>query len=169
MGGTEVNTSNFRIDEIQDAVDRYLHIRQDIDAGDDTWASMANVFTDDVVYVDPAWGRIEGIVELREFLRESMAGLEDWRFPVDSSAISRDRAFIHWTQVLPVSRPDGTPYQQSGMSLLVYGGGGKFRFAEDILNMAHVVADLKAGGWTPGSDFASPPRQPNRDATIPSP
>jgi hypothetical protein len=162
-----LSTASFRIDEVQDALDRYLQLREDIAAGDEGWEAMANAFTDDVVYVDPAWGRLEGIGNLREFLRHSMAGLDDWRFPVDATAISRDRVFVHWTQILPVTDPDGQPYRQSGMSMLVYGGGGRFRFCEDVLNMAQVIADLEAGGWRPGPGFVAPPRHPDRDATIP--
>ena len=40
---------------------------------------LAEFFTDDAVYIDPAWGRIQGIDEIRAFLVDSMLGLEDWR------------------------------------------------------------------------------------------
>lgn len=143
--------------EVQDAVDRYLHIREDADAGRGGWDDLAQVFTDDVVYVDPAWGRVDGIENLIDFLDRSMRGLDGWSFPVDTTAISGARVMVHWTQRLPGERADGTPYQQSGMSMLLYSAGGKFRYCEDILNMAHVMADIAESGWRPGPGFTAPP------------
>jgi hypothetical protein len=93
---------------------------------------------------------------------ESMRGLEDWNFPVEYSAIDGDTVVVKWTQQLPGTRPDGTRYEQSGYSTLVYAGDGKFSYEEDLLNMAHVLEDLKASGWTPGEGFMMPPAQPDR-------
>ena len=45
------------------------------------WRSLGEMFTDDAVFVDPAWGRIEGGAAIAEFFEHSMAGLEDWTFP----------------------------------------------------------------------------------------
>ncbi len=162
-----MNGAHFRIDEVQDAVDRYLSIREEIEAGGGHWESLAEVFTDDAVYVDPAWGRVEGRDGLIEMFRTSMTGLEDWSFPVDSVAISGDRVFIRWIQRLPGRRPDGTRFEQSGVSMLVYAGGGRFRFCEDLLNMVHVLDDLAESGWRPGPGFVPPPSHPIRDASIP--
>ena len=41
----------------------------------------------DAVYIDPAWGRVEGRGEIRKFLEESMAGLEGWTFPRDWTVV----------------------------------------------------------------------------------
>lgn len=150
-------------EEIEATVERYEAMRAAIEAGEDTWTSLAAFFTDDAVFIDPAWGRVEGIDELKVFLDESMRGLEDWRFPIEFTAIDGDHVAIKWTQILPGTRPDGTPYQQSGWSHLIYAGDGKFRYEEDSLNMAHVLEDLQASGWRPGEGFMSPPREPNRD------
>ena len=48
-------------DEVQAAVDAYVELRGRIEAGEATWTDLADIFTDDLVYIDPAWGRIEGI------------------------------------------------------------------------------------------------------------
>ncbi len=127
------------------------------------WTDLAELFTDDVVYIDPAWGRVEGIEELRIFLDESMRGLEDWRFPIEFTAIDGDRVVIKWTQILPERRSDGTTFEQSGVSTLIYAGNGRFRYEEDLLNMAHVLEDLASSGWRPGEGFIAPPSAPNRD------
>lgn len=150
-------------DEVQATVDRYRDLRARIETGDATWTDLADFFTDDVVYIDPAWGRVEGIDELRTFLDESMRGLEDWRFPVEFTAIDGDNVVVRWAQITPGTRPDGSEYRQSGMSTLVYAGDGKFSYEEDLLNMVHVLEDLQASGWRPSPGFQAPPAEPNRD------
>jgi ketosteroid isomerase-like protein len=154
-------------DEVQAVVDGYLRLRERIDAGEATWIDLADLFTDDAVYIDPAWGRVQGIGKIREFLVESMRGLEDWRFPVQLAAIEGDDVVTVWRQVLPGQRPDGRPFEQTGVSLLRYAGDGKFSFEEDILNMHHVLEDLSSSGWRPGPGFVAPPSSPDRDITRP--
>jgi limonene-1,2-epoxide hydrolase len=147
--------------EVRAALDDYLAVRAAIEAGEATWTDLARFFTDDAVYIDPAWGRIQGIDEIRAFLDESMRGLEDWRFPVSFAAFEGDRIAVSWTQVLPSGQ------SQSGVSTMRYAGGGQFDHEEDVLNMVHVLEDLKASGWRPGPGFQSPPAEPNRDASLP--
>ena len=154
-------------DEVVAAVEHYCALRERIELGEATWIDLADVFTDDVVFIDPAWGRVEGITELRSFLVDSMKGLEDWSFPIEFVAIDGDNVVIKWIQQLPGTRPDGTRYQQSGSSTMIYAGDGKFRYEEDLLNMAHVLEDLAASGWRPQAGFNAPPGNPNRDFTRP--
>jgi len=149
--------------EVRAALARYLEVRAQAEAGTRPWSALADVFTDDVVYIDPAWGRLEGRVALERFLDESMRGLEDWSFPVEFTAVAGDWVVVRWTQRLPGRRTDGRPYEQSGMSTLHYAGGGRFDYGEDLLNMAHVLEDLAESGWRPGPGFTPPPRHPNRD------
>ena len=148
--------------EIRATVDAYIAVRARIEAGEATWIDLAAFFTDDAVYIDPAWGRIQGIDEIRAFLVDSMRGLEDWRFPMRFAAIEGDDVVTVWTQVLPGTRDDGRPYTQTGVSILRYAGDGKFSYEEDLLNMAHVLEDLGASGWRPGPGFTAPPADPDR-------
>lgn len=150
-----------REQELAATVEDYLALRAAIDAGGSTWTDLARFFTDDAVYIDPAWGRIQGIEEIRRFLDESMRGLEDWRFPVTHAAVDGDHLLVRWVQVLPSGR------RQSGSSTLRYAGGGRFDYEEDLLNMVHVLEDLQASGWRPGAGFVAPPAGPDRDATEP--
>ena len=154
--------------EVSSAVEAYVEVRRRIEDGDATWVDLAAFFTDDAVYVDPAWGRVEGIEEIRSFFVESMRGLEDWRFPIRFTAIQGDDVVTVWDQVLPGERTDGRPYRQTGVSLLQYAGDGRFCFEEDLLNMSHVLEDLGASGWRPGAGFVSPPANPNRDVSRPA-
>jgi hypothetical protein len=148
-------------DEVEATVARYVAVREQIEAGDKTWVDLATFFTDDAVYIDPAWGRIQGIEEIREFLVDSMTGLEDWRFPIELTAVSGDDVVVKWTQILP------SGHRQSGWSRLVYAGNGTFSYEEDVLNMVHVLEDLKASGWRPRPGFNAPPAEPDRDFSVP--
>jgi ketosteroid isomerase-like protein len=154
-------------EEVRAALDAYVALRARIAARELDWTALAELFTDDAVYIDPAWGRVQGIENLKEFFDESMRGLEDWDFPIEYTAIDGDTVVIKWDQLLPGTRPDGSRYSQSGVSTLVYAGDGKFSYEEDLLNMAHVLEDLKASGWRPGEGFVMPPATPDRNYARP--
>lgn len=156
-------TDDQRALEVQAALDAYVDLRERIGRREATWTDLAELFTDDAVYIDPAWGRLTGNDELRAFFDESMRGLEDWDFPIEYTAISGDTVVIKWTQLLPTTRPDGTRYAQSGISTLVYAGNGKFSYEEDLLNMTHVIEDIVASRWRPGPGFIAPPQNPDRN------
>jgi ketosteroid isomerase-like protein len=154
-------------DEVQAAVDRYLAVRAAIDDGQGTWADLAAFFTDDAVFIDPAWGRCVGLEEMRRtVLGDAMEGL-DWTFPVDYVLIDGDTVVVKWREVIPGA--DGRPWEQSGISTLIYAGDGRFRYEEDLLNMAHVLEDMAASGWRPseGTRMHMPPEHPNRDFSVP--
>ena len=44
----------------------------------------------------------------------------------------------------------------------------RFSYEEDLLNMAHVIEDIVASGWTPGPGFTAPPATPDRDVSRPA-
>ena len=153
--------------EVEAAVARYCEMRQAIEDGERTWTDLADLFTDDAVYIDPAWGRIQGRAAILEFLDESMRGLDDWSFPIEYTAVEGDTVVVKWTQVLPGTRPDGGRWTQSGYTTLVYGGEGRFCYEEDLLNMVQVLDDLRASGWRPPEGFVLPPSDPDRDVSRP--
>ncbi len=150
-----------RTDEVQRALEAYVDLRERIERGDATWTELATMFTDDAVYIDPAYGRVEGIESMRAFFDESMRGLEAWRFPIEFTAVDGDNVIIKWTQVMPNGR------RQSGYSRLLYASDGKFSYEEDQLNMVHVLDDMRTIGWRPPANFVPPPTEPNRDFSVP--
>jgi ketosteroid isomerase-like protein len=153
---------NFSPDEIRKTYERYVETRDRVEAGELGWDALAAFFTDDATFIDPAWGRIEGIEAIREFLVESMAGLEDWEFPHEWSMVDGDRLIARWHNRLPGRRADGTPYQAPGYSLMVYAGDGRVSYEEDLLNMVHVGELIRESGWKPSGAFNAPPRHPRR-------
>ncbi|CAN5485503.1 hypothetical protein BH24ACT4_BH24ACT4_26650 [soil metagenome] len=155
-------------DEVEAAVVAYIATRDRIGAGDGEWADLAPHFTDDAVFVDPAWGRCEGLAEMRETVfGPAMAGLEGWTFPTDFYLIDGDVAVVKWRQVIPGT--DGHDHVQSGISTMIYAGDGRFRYAEDLLNMTHVMEGIVASGYQPpdGKPWPTPPPDPDRDFSIP--
>ena len=154
--------------EVRATVDAYVASAAQIEAGEATWIDLAAFFTDDAVYVDPAWGRIQGIDEIRAFLVESMRGLEDWRFPIRFTAIEGDEVVTVWDQVLPGERPDGRPLPadrrvappvRRRRAVLLRGGPAQ--------HGATCSRTSAASGWRPGPGFVSPPANPNRDVSRP--
>lgn len=151
--------------EIRSAVEHYVEVREQIERGESDWRDFVELFTEDAVFVDPAWGRAEGRAAIRDLFDTAMPGV-DFKFPIDFWAIAGDRVVVKWRQVLPISRPDGTPYQQSAVSTLIYGGDGRFSYEEDLLNMAHAIEDIVASGWSPGDGFTAPPAVVDRNFDV---
>jgi hypothetical protein len=44
--------------EAWESYQRFVAMRDDIDAGKHGWDKLAVFFTEDAVYIDPAWGRL---------------------------------------------------------------------------------------------------------------
>jgi ketosteroid isomerase-like protein len=148
--------------EIRATYERYVATRDRVEAGELGWDALAAFFTDDATFIDPAWGRVEGIAAIREFLVESMVGLEDWEFPHEWAMVQGDQLISRWQNRLPGRRGDGSFYEAPGYSLMTYAGDGRFSREEDMLNMIHVGELIRESGWKPGSGFNAPPRNPRR-------
>ncbi|MEM7139790.1 MAG: nuclear transport factor 2 family protein [Actinomycetota bacterium] len=141
----------------------YVAQRDKIQAGDAGWDTLSEFFVHDAVFIDPAWGRVEGIEAVKEFLEESMVGLDDWSFPERWTMVDGNRVVTMYEQIIPGD--DGTPHHQAGISLLYYAGDGKFSYEMDLMNMGHIMQDLAASGWAPpeGVGMNAPPQVPDRN------
>ncbi len=144
--------------EVRDAYQQYAKTRERIDAGELWWDDLRQHFTENAVFVDPAWGRVDGLDAIVQFLQDSMRGLEDWTFPLEWMAVDGDYLLTGWQNRLPGGRPDGSYYQVPGMSRLHYAGDGRFCFEQDLINMVHMLEVMKESGWKPGAGFQNPAR-----------
>jgi ketosteroid isomerase-like protein len=163
------NRQTYPRDEVRATVDRYHELRGRIDEGKEPngFGALADFYTDDAVYVDAAWGRIDGKAAIVHWLEHSMVGLGDWQFPVEFTAIEGNDIVVKWTQHIPGTRADGSPFVQSAYSRMRYAGDGKFSYQEDAYNMVHVMEDLASSGWTPTEPMNLPPSTPNRNWDLP--
>lgn len=155
-----------------EAIARYREFvaaRDEVDAGRRRWASLGDFFTEDAVYVDPAWGRIEGREAIRDFMEKSMAGLtgHGWSTPENWIMADGPRVVSQWDQVLGEDA-EGRPWVVPGLSILYYAGDGLFCYSHDLLNMTHIGQTMREMGWRPPREFNMPPRNPNRDVSLPA-
>ena len=111
--------------------------------------------------------RTEGRDAVAKFMDESMSGLGDWVFPEEWTMVDGDRVVTFWWNRLPGLRPDGSPNQAPGVSILRYAGDGRFDHELDILNMAEVMELIGDSGWRPTGPMHAPPASPDRNTAPP--
>ena len=148
---------------------RFVAQRNEVDAGHRGWDSMADFFTEDAAYIDPAWGRQEGRETIRQFFLNSMAGLTGygWSTPERWTMVDGHRLVSQWDQVLG-QKPDNTDWIVPGVSILYYAGDGLFCYSHDYLNMTAIGETLKAMAWQPPAGFNMPPRKPDWSTSLPA-
>lgn len=142
--------------------ERFVAQRDRVDLGEISWADLADFFTEDAVYIDPAWGRQEGRETIRQFFVDSMAGLTGygWSTPERWTMVDGHRLVSHWDQILG-QKPEGGEWTVPGISILYYAGDGQFFYSHDYLNMTYIGETLKAMAWQPPEEFNMPPRKPD--------
>ena len=154
--------------ESLESYERFVARRYEIDEGENSWSSLADFFTEDAAYCDPAWGRIEGRENIRAFFEKSMKGLtgHGWSTPENWTMTDGHRLVSQWDQILG-QREDGTPWSVPGLSILYYAGDGLFCYSHDMLNMTHIGETMRAMEWRPPGEFNLPPRNPDRNVRLP--
>jgi ketosteroid isomerase-like protein len=162
MGG-EVD----RTEEARTAYQRLVEARDKAGRGEVPWSVLGEFYTDDAVFIDPGWGRFEGLPAITRFLEQSMAGLEGWTFPEEWVMVEGDRIVSFWWKRLPGTGKDGRPLQGPGVSIMRYAGEGKFDYDLDILNMTEIGELMKLSDWRPSAAMTAPPKHPHRNPTPP--
>ena len=154
--------------EAQETYDRFVAMRDRVDAGEIGWDGMADFFTDDAAYIDPAWGRQEGRETIRQFFVDSMSGLtgHGWSTPERWTMVDGHRLVSHWDQVLG-DKPDGGQWIVPGISILYYAGDGLFCYSHDYLNMKYIFETMKAMQWQAPASINLPPAEPDWRAHLP--
>jgi ketosteroid isomerase-like protein len=154
--------------EAREAYSRFVAMRDEIDLGERGWSDLADFFTEDAVYIDPAWGRQETREGIRKFFVASMAGLTGygWSTPERWIMVDGCRVVSQWDQVLG-TREDGSDYCIPGLSILYYAGDGLFCYSHDYLNMTHVLEALKELAWQPPAEFNLPPQELDWSTDLP--
>lgn len=111
----------------------------------DDWAGFAGTFTEDAVYVEHEMGRFEGRQAITDWLVAVMAPLTGWTYPVQWHVVDGDRVVYCWANRLPPVQGH-PPFEFLGVTNLIYGGEGLWRFQEDFYNMKE--CDRVIAAWS---------------------
>ncbi|GMV41432.1 MAG: hypothetical protein AMXMBFR64_31480 [Myxococcales bacterium] len=132
----------------------YARHRRVHEAGD--WEGLGALFAEDARYFDPFFGWHEGQPAIAAFLRRSMAGLEGWTFPIQWHVAGEGRVVVRWLNRLPGRRPDGSPFEFPGMSVITFGPGGAITEQQDLYDRFEALQTVlgartgavgRAAGW----------------------
>lgn len=131
--------------------------RKASEAGD--WTIWASIFAEDAEYVEHAFGEFHGRKEIEKWIVEVMAPFPHMTFPQEWYCIDEENdAIVCCVQnTMPALPGSSETFAYPNWTRVIYAGGGKFSYEEDIYNYARdakrvIVAWLKAGG-----KFATPP------------
>lgn len=111
-----------------------------------TWSWLADEFYhEDCVYTCAYGGAMTIVANGREEIRKTHygrdmdvgSGWKGWSFPIDYWCVSGNQIISHWYNRGPGRRPDGSYYETHGVSLITYGGQGKFESQNDLFDIAH--------------------------------
>jgi hypothetical protein len=135
------------------AFERYNAARDEASRSGD-WGVWADVFTEDALYVEHAYGEMRGRAAIREWISRVMAPFPTMTFPQDWWVLDLERGAVVFqcqNQFPPPYDENGRPFQFPSWTRLVYGGGGLWASEEDVYNPARdaprvIKAWLAAGG-----------------------
>ncbi|WOK37432.1 nuclear transport factor 2 family protein [Sphingomonas sp. C3-2] len=123
-----------------------------------SWSWIADEFYhEDCVYECPYGGAMLVRAEGREAIRKTHygrdmdvgSGWQGWSFPILRWAINGNLIISEWVNRGPGKRPDGSHYETTGVSIITYGGDGKFSSQMDLFDIAHqmhLCDELDAAG-----------------------
>jgi hypothetical protein len=135
--------------ELEEALARYNAV-VDVCSSSRDWSPFADLFTEDCVYTEHAYGIFHGREAVRTWIVDVMAPFPQMRFPQDWVAYDdeHDAVVIGIQNVLD---HEGQSYGFPNWTRLVYAGDGLFASEEDVYNPMRdapsvVGAWMKAGG-----------------------
>lgn len=142
----------FSRSELEQALENYsAKVDRIAESGD--WSAFADLFTEDVHYVEHAYGVFKGREEVRAWIVDVMAPFPHMRFPHAWAAFDEenDAIVVGIRNVLDHPTEPGVEFEFLNVTRLVYAGDGLFSEEEDVYNPARdapaVIGEwIKAGG-----------------------
>ncbi|NKQ56204.1 nuclear transport factor 2 family protein [Amycolatopsis sp. K13G38] len=138
----------FPRDELDEMVRRWLGANERCEKIGD-WKPLAGMYTVDATY---GWSNgpeedfmAVGRDEIRDLaLGQEMFGLDGWTYPYQKVIVDdREGEVIgFWKQIADARRPDGSPYEVSGIggSWFRYGGDWQWSWQRDFFDMGNAAA-----------------------------
>jgi len=109
----------------------------------DDWSAYCDLFTEDAVYVEHHFGVYRGREAIRAWLVPLMAPLKGWSYPTEWCVIEGERVVFLWKNRMPGLRADGSHYEFSGITTMLYAGNGRFSYQEDVYNFVETRRVMK--------------------------
>lgn len=138
--------------ELQDALERYEAVVDECAKSGD-WSPFADLFTEDVHYIEHAYGEFHSRAEVRSWIVDVMAPFPHMRFPHAWVAFDEDNdaIVVGIRNVLDHPTEPGVVFEFPNVTRIVYAGDGLFSNEEDVYNPARdapaaVLEWIKAGG-----------------------
>ncbi len=144
--------------ELEEALAMYNKVHERASQTGD-WNPWADLFTEDAVYKEHAYGEFHGREEIRKWIVDVMAPYPKMSFPQDWVAFDEENGaivmcvqnvWLHPTD--PANHDFGFP----NWTRLVYAGDGKFSAEEDIYNPFRDAPRVMKGWLAAGGKFATP-------------
>lgn len=143
---------SFTKDELASALDHYTETVAECSRSGD-WRPFADLFTEDVVYHEHAYGTFHGREAVREWICAVMAPFPHMRFPHTWVAYDEEEGAIVMEILNVLDHPTeaGVEFGFPNLTRLVYAGDRLFSSEEDVYNPSRdaprvVGAWLQAGG-----------------------
>ncbi|OYD71566.1 uncharacterized protein (TIGR02246 family) [Rhodococcus sp. OK302] len=127
------------------------------------WNAFADMFTEDVVYVEHAYGTLNGREAVRKWVTRTMTefpGKRMTEFPANWHVIDEERGWIIAEIDNPMEDPgDGSTHGAANITILHYAGDGLWSREEDAYNPMNFLSMTKA--WCLAAEAAGNlPRMP---------
>ncbi|MFI1917250.1 nuclear transport factor 2 family protein [Nocardia sp. NPDC020380] len=142
----------FSREELEQGLEHYGQVVNECSASG-AWSPFADLFTEDVEYIEHAYGIMQGREAVRRWIVNVMKPFPHMRFPHDWVAFDEPNSAIVLgiRNVLDHPTEPGVEYGFLNVSRIVYAGDGLFSSEEDVYNPARdaprVIAEwIQAGG-----------------------
>ena len=148
-------------EEIQAAFEHYSNVVDECSKTGD-WSPFADVFTEDVVYTEHAYGVFNGREEVRRWIIDVMAPFPHMRFPHEWVAYDddNDAVVVGMMNLFDHPTEPGVTFWFPNTTRLVYGGNGLFASEEDVYNPARDAADVVGAWLAAGGTMLCEPKVP---------
>ncbi len=133
LGGEVRRKQSFPREEVEAALETYFDVAGKSALSGD-WNAWADLFTEDAIYVEHAYGIMRGCEGIREWVTAVTGSTPtDLQMINEWHIIDNDLCVVYASNLRPA--PDGgVPFQFNAVAVLCYAGNGKWCYEEDLYN-----------------------------------
>ena len=142
----------FTCNELEEAFAHYVAVNDRASRNHD-WKAWADKFTEDVHYVECAFGEFHGRENVRAWISSVMSPYPQMDFPMDWKVIDEENGWVVFqcqNRLAHPTDPDGKPFQFPTWSKIHYAGDRLWSYEEDMYHPGlagkAIAAWREAGG-----------------------